>query len=129
MGSRDGFLLLVEDEPLVRKVIKTYLERQGFLVKDASSGEDALDIVVREGSAMSFLLTDIVMPGMSGRELASRTRGLLPTLPILFITGYSDEMSDTPNDIPYLSKPIDFDLLLRQIESMLRAGSQGTAGK
>jgi CheY-like chemotaxis protein len=119
METLDGALLLVDDEPAVRKLLKMYLERSGIAVIDASSGEAAFEMFTREGSAVKFLITDLVMPGISGRELALQLRRLQPSLPILFISGYSDQLSDFPDDIPCLRKPLDLTRLIEEISCLL----------
>src|SRR5437773_1207584 len=107
MKSYDASILLVDDEAAIRKMLKKYLERNGIAVMDASSGEEALEIVGAKGPDLKFLITDLVMPGLSGRELASRVRRLYPSLPILFMTGYSEQLPDSADDIACMRKPLD----------------------
>jgi two-component system cell cycle sensor histidine kinase/response regulator CckA len=83
-------VLLVEDEPAVREIARRSLERGGFRVLQASDGAAALEVMDRHGQP-DLLLTDLMMPGMGGAELARRLRERWPGLPILFMSGYSVE--------------------------------------
>jgi len=91
MDGRSGTILLVEDSDVVRDVIARMLEERGFTVLPASSGEDALSISRRREASFDLLLTDIVMPEMSGVELADRLERERPDVRILFMTGYAEE--------------------------------------
>jgi two-component system, NtrC family, sensor kinase len=83
-------ILLVEDEPPVRRLARTILQRHGYRVLEAGSGEEALAVWAEHESEISLLLTDMVMPGhISGRELAARLREKKPELKATFTTGYS----------------------------------------
>ena len=89
--ERTGTVLLVEDSDVVREVIVRMLEADGFTVLPASCGEDALSISRRRDMSFDLLLTDIVMPEMSGVELADRLKRERPGMRILFMTGYAEE--------------------------------------
>ncbi|MFA6148566.1 MAG: response regulator [bacterium] len=102
MGTRptgrdngDGTILLVEDSDLVREVIARMLGEEGFTILPVSSGEDALSILRRKEVSIDLLLTDIVMPEMTGLELADRISEEMPDVPILFMTGYSEEVVES----------------------------------
>src|SRR6266540_5639138 len=86
-------ILLVEDEAPVRAVTRQLLERNGYTVLEASDGPAALALV--DGAAVSrhidLLLTDVIMPGMSGRELADKLKARRPNLGVLFMSGYTDD--------------------------------------
>lgn len=88
--GRSGTILLVEDSDVVRDVIARMLEESGFTVLPASCGEDALSISRRKDVPIALLLTDIVMPEMSGVELADRMERERPDMRILFMTGYAE---------------------------------------
>ena len=90
--GRSGTILLVEDSDVVREVIARMLEDVGFTVLPASCGEDALSISRRKDVSIDLTLTDIVMPEMSGVELADRLEKERPGLRILFMTGYAEEV-------------------------------------
>ena len=90
-ASGDETLLVVEDEELVRKVVARILERAGYRVLVAASGEEALTMCERSPTPIHALVTDVVMPGMGGRELAARVAERFPSLKVLFMTGYTDD--------------------------------------
>ncbi|MBN9698327.1 MAG: PAS-domain containing protein [Zoogloea sp.] len=106
-GTEHRLTLLVEDEPEVRKVIRQQLTELGFPVIEASNGLEALSML-EAVEDIALLVSDTVMPGMGGRELAASARALRPQLPILLITGYAtgDAAPGNP-DIPTLRKPFD----------------------
>jgi PAS domain S-box-containing protein len=83
-------LLLVEDEPSLRAIVVAMLEEQGFEVLQAADGLDAIAVAERRHGPIDLLLTDVVMPRLSGPELALRLRGLRPGLEVLFMSGYND---------------------------------------
>jgi CheY-like chemotaxis protein len=87
-------VLVVEDDDSVRKLTSLTLERQGYTVFDAASGNEALRVWFEHRSAIRLLLTDLVMPdGLNGRELAARLRTDCPTLPVVFMSGYSSDLA------------------------------------
>lgn len=106
-GTEHRLTLLAEDEPEVRKVIRQQLTELGFPVIEASNGLEALSML-EAVEDIALLVSDTVMPGMGGRELAASARALRPQLPILLITGYAtgDAAPGNP-DIPTLRKPFD----------------------
>jgi signal transduction histidine kinase/ActR/RegA family two-component response regulator len=117
-------LLVVEDEGAVRRAVQRNLERLGYRVISAHDGEDALRIA-ESHCEFDLLLSDVVMPGIDGPELACRLRAKWNGLPVLFVTGYSADRlgrSDAlgPHD-RVLEKPYQFDELARTIRQMLEA--------
>ena len=87
-------ILLVEDEPGVRLLTRTVLERGGYRVVEAANGADGLRAWVESGGRVDLVLTDVVMPdGMSGRELADRLQKGRPQLRVLFTSGYSTDFA------------------------------------
>ena len=104
-------ILLVDDEPLIRELSRDMLERQGFQVFVANDASDA-ERMCSEGDRFDLLITDIVMPRMSGRELARRLRTSRPDLKVLFISGYSDlrvDAEDSGKGEGFLRKPYTAD--------------------
>src|SRR5437773_1937293 len=81
-------VLVVEDETPVRSVARQVLERHGYTVLEAPSAEAALDVATRYSGTIDLLLTDVVMPGLNGRELASRLADLRPDARVIFMSGY-----------------------------------------
>jgi two-component system cell cycle sensor histidine kinase/response regulator CckA len=126
VAARGGeTLLVVEDEAAVRRAVQRNLERLGYRVIAAHDGEDALRIA-GERDGIDLLLTDVVMPGIDGPELACRLREKWRELPVLFVTGYSaDRLERTgavgPRD-RVLEKPYQLAELTRTIQQMLDAG-------
>lgn len=116
MISRQGSILVVDDEPSVRRVVRRYLERSGFSVLDAASGKEALEIFHRERRSVACVVTDVVMAGISGYELAKRLRSLQPSLPVLFMTGYSEHYGDASGGEVCLPKPLDFERLVHEVK-------------
>ncbi len=92
MDGRGGTVLLVEDSDAVRAVVAKMLEEGGFTVLQASGGEEALAFARRGDAQIDLLLTDIVMPEVSGVELADRLERERPDVRILFMTGYAEEV-------------------------------------
>lgn len=88
----DETILLVEDEVAVRRVATRLLEGQGYRVLDAGDGYEALKILDFQQGEIDLLVTDVVLPGMSGRELAEKVRAEKPDLKVLFCSGYTDDV-------------------------------------
>ncbi len=86
-----GTIVVVEDESLVRAYICDLLTEHGYRVLEAAEGVEALRHVAHEGQAIRLVLSDVVMPGMNGRQLAERLRSDRPDLPVLLMTGYVDD--------------------------------------
>jgi CheY-like chemotaxis protein len=84
-------VLLVEDEPVMRRMVHQILEMSGYSVLEAMGADEALGLCREQGSGIDLLLTDVVMPGMSGRELAERVAREWPRMRVLFMSGYTDD--------------------------------------
>jgi hypothetical protein len=114
-------ILLVEDDDPVRSIATKVLARHGYRVLDAAEPREALEILGRTGWSIDLLLTDVVMPGMSGPELASRVAGTRPDLRILFMSGYSEEPPplDAAGNAAFLPKPFSATGLARAVRSHL----------
>lgn len=119
----DGPVLLVEDEPEVRKVIRLQLTTLGYAVIEAADGVEALGLL-QNVNDIALLVSDTVMPGgIGGRDLARRARALRPELPILLVTGYASDTPQAdalPNDITTLRKPFDQPALAAVLATVLR---------
>jgi signal transduction histidine kinase len=117
-------VLLVEDEALVRNFALRVLRYQGYQVIEAASGEEALHYLESNpNAAVHLLLTDIVMPGMDGRELADKLRSLKPGLKILLTSGYTEHISGVKdasgNGGAFLAKPFSPYELARKVREVL----------
>jgi CheY-like chemotaxis protein len=119
-------LLVVEDQPEVRKVITSVLSRQGYVVLEAASGQSALDLLSERHAPVDLLITDVVMPGMSGRELVARLSSQDASTRVLYMSGYTDDeivkhgVLD-PN-IDFLHKPFQPRQLLTRVREALDRG-------
>lgn len=118
-----GKILVAEDEDAARTLIQTVLEREGYVIVGVENGNEALAILVEAEEAFDLLVTDIVMPGISGLELAERVKKVRPNLPILFMSGYVDVHLQGPEGSPgslnLLAKPFRPNELRRRVRELL----------
>ena len=116
-------VLVVEDEAPVRSVARQVLERHGYTVLEAPSAEAALDIATRYSGAIHLLLTDVVMPGLNGRELATRLADLRPDARVIFMSGYTDDAVTRHGVLEpgsaYVQKPFTPDAIARKVREVL----------
>jgi PAS domain S-box-containing protein len=117
-------ILLVEDEALVREIAGRVLRQQGYTVLEAINGEAALRMVEKKSEkTIDLLVTDLVMPRLGGDILAERLRAILPSLKVLFISGYPDGIDDhhraMKSTIPFLPKPFNPAGLARKVREIL----------
>ena len=118
-ASRSAVILFVDDDPLIAMSTTEMLEDLGHRVIGVSSARHALDII-RSDQPIDLLVTDHVMPGMTGLELAAASRQLRPSLPILLATGYAEMPEGAQLDLPRLAKPYHQDQLRDRLDQMLR---------
>ncbi|CAH2601250.1 Histidine kinase [Rhodovastum atsumiense] len=123
--SGEGTILLVEDNPQVAELGQMLLEELGYKVVNAGSGERALDLLA--GTAgIDLVFSDIVMPGMSGIELAREVRRMHPELPVVLATGYSDVAArEGTGEIPILAKPYRLETLAGTLQRAFAARPSG----
>jgi CheY-like chemotaxis protein len=116
-------LLLVEDETVLLRLLSNYLGRLGFDVLTAESAEDGLRIALERRDPIDLLVTDVLLPGMTGLELAMQLRDQFPALPAVLITAYPPEIliknGVRLGDFPLLNKPFGTDDLRRTISTLL----------
>ena len=114
-----GTILLVEDDGSVRSLARRILERGGYRVLEAETVGDAI-LIGESGESIDLLLTDVVMPRMSGLALAGRLRESRPALRVLFMSGYAgEEVATLSADTDFLQKPLTPDTLLRKVHRAL----------
>jgi two-component system cell cycle sensor histidine kinase/response regulator CckA len=114
-------ILLVDDDRKICEVVGKNLERQGFKVLWAMDGETALNLAHRHRPQIDLLISDVVMPRMTGLELAERVRASRPSIPVLLISGAVQEstVSDSGRSgMAYLEKPFDTATLRRKIQQV-----------
>jgi CheY-like chemotaxis protein len=116
-------ILVVEDEDGVRTVVTSMLHRLGYKVRSASGGQQALDMVRSSREPLDLLLSDVVMPGMDGRELADRLRTIRPDLRVLYVSGYTDRgivhEGELDPGTAFLHKPFTIEQLAGKVREVL----------
>lgn len=130
--TQKPIILLVEDESIVRQVTRQVLELAGYQVLECGGAREALRLATEHRGRIALLLSDVVMPGMNGLDLAHRIQKIQPKLTTVFMSGYTDtaalhhSVQDPPSN--YIQKPFTIDLLLACVAKALaksRAGVQG----
>jgi len=122
LGS--GTILLVEDEDLLRNLIREVLSASGYHVLEAADGVEALRLFEDHEGSISLVLTDVVMPQMSGQALADRLRAARPELKVLFMSGYTDDAvvrhGVQAAEVAFIQKPFSPHQLTRKVQELLR---------
>ena len=122
-------MLLVEDEDMVRVLARDALRLAGYTVLEAPHGGEALLLCERHPGKIDLLLTDVVMPHMSGPELAERLAPLRPDMRVLFMSGYTDgamaQQDALGPDTPFIQKPFTPGSLVRKVREVLDQGAVG----
>ena len=116
-------ILLVEDDELVRRLAQRTLQAKGYTILEACSGNEALSFAGQYQNEIDLLLTDVVMPHMSGQELAEKLRTLYPQLKVLFMSGYTDDTMVRHGiqtaKIEFLNKPFLLNALTSKVREVL----------
>jgi PAS domain S-box-containing protein len=133
-AGRGEVVLVVEDEPEVRRMARRILTKRGYTVIDAADGNEALAICQRAEQPIDLLLTDVIMPEMLGPELVEQVRSLRPELKVVFMSGYSHQMlahqalSEQPG-AAFIEKPFSADELLGMVRGLLDAPGAESTGE
>jgi two-component system, cell cycle sensor histidine kinase and response regulator CckA len=119
-------VLVVEDEDIVRRVTVKALRNAGYIVHEAPGGQEAL-AKLNDGLAVDLLLTDVVMPGMNGRTLAGKMREKFPDLPVLFMSGYGEDIIAHQGlidpGVAFIEKSFTAQTLCRKVRDVLDGGA------
>ncbi|MFA6147900.1 MAG: response regulator [bacterium] len=120
-------ILVVEDEDLVRKMVREILGQYGYTVLEARSGGEAVDLCSRHQGTIHLMLTDVVMPGMNGVELSKRLAPVKPEMKVLFMSGYTANaivhQEILESGIAFLQKPFTMASLARKVREVLGSGA------
>jgi two-component system, cell cycle sensor histidine kinase and response regulator CckA len=115
-------VLVVEDEPQVRRMAARALAEAGHRVLEAGDGREAISVLARAGQGVDLVLTDVAMPGMSGRELADRLRQARPDVRVIFMSGYADDeivrRGLLEPEQPFIQKPFTPEVLIRRVAEL-----------
>jgi DNA-binding response OmpR family regulator len=126
-------VVLVDDDELIRRLLERVLESAEYDVLAAAHGQQALRMIAKRAGEIAVLLTDLVMPGMSGLELALAARELQPDLPVLCMSGYSEQtLRDRGGDgadVDFIGKPFAPGELTDRIAGLLRSAEQRRVGE
>jgi len=121
--QRSETVLVVEDEDAVRAMTMEILESDGYKVLQACHGKEALHVCGKYEGPIHLIVTDVVMPGMNGRDLAERLARSRPEMKVLYISGYTDDAifrdGALQAGMPFLPKPFKLDSLLNSVRGVL----------
>jgi len=118
MSDPTSTILVVEDDSIVRMLIVDVLEELEYKVLEAADGGEALAFVENDAQIIDLMMTDKGLPDMDGTELAKKVAKLRPSLPILFASGYAENI-DVPPGMHLIGKPFSIDQLRDKVKSIL----------
>jgi CheY-like chemotaxis protein len=117
-----GTILVAEDEPALRELVRQTLEQSGYAVVEATDGYDAVRIIEHHSGEIHLLLTDVIMPLMNGHELASRLKTMRPATQVLYMSGYTDDVlafhGIVSPEIAFIQKPFTPSELVARVATM-----------
>jgi CheY-like chemotaxis protein len=118
-----GTILVVEDEPGIRGLVRKILRRENYEVLEAGSGEEALTEILAQDTPIDLLLTDVMLPGMGGRELAESLTGANPDLKVVYVSGFTDDEGIRAGQFPpgsrFLQKPFTLSALVDAVKDAM----------
>ena len=121
-------ILFVEDEESVRELVSDYLRGKGYTILEAADGVQALDLAAKHGGTIQLLITDVVMPRLSGRELAIRLAAKRQDLKVLYISGYTDDSifrhGVLEGGMAFLQKPFNLKAIAQKVREVLDGVSE-----
>jgi CheY-like chemotaxis protein len=124
-------ILVVEDEEPIRTLVRACLEGNGYSVLDAADPASAIELSNRHSGRIHLLLSDVIMPGMSGRELALRMVALRPTVKVMYMSGYANDLIDDrgtlDRNVVLLEKPFTRHALLTKVRQALQNAENAEA--
>jgi two-component system cell cycle sensor histidine kinase/response regulator CckA len=116
-------VLIVEDDDSLRKLTRTVLKQRGYKILEAENGEDALRISKEHEGSIDLMITDVVMPKMSGKETAERLQPLHPQMKVIYMSGYTDDAivhhGVLAAGLNFLEKPFSLEGLARKVREVL----------
>ncbi|HXY40929.1 MAG TPA: ATP-binding protein [Vicinamibacteria bacterium] len=130
--SRGETVLVVEDSPEVRRLVVDVLAERGQRVLEAADPEEAMQLAARHPGTIDLLVSDLVLPGMSGREMSARLVAGRPTLAVLYMSGYTEDAvvdQPLPEGADFIAKPFTLDQLVRKVEEILARRRSGTPAR
>ena len=120
-------ILVVEDEDLVRQMVREILVQYGYSVLESRSGGEAVDLCSRHQGTIHLMLTDVVMPGMSGVELSKRLAPMQPEMKVLFMSGYTANavvhQGILDPGVAFIHKPFSIASLAHKVREVLGSGA------
>lgn len=123
--SKGETILYCEDDKSIREITKHFLMKKGYTILAAVDGANALEIAKSHQKDIQMLITDVIMPGISGAELSGQITKLFPSMKVLFVSGYTADMLKdhgiTPGPMSFLAKPFNTRQLLQRIRDLLDA--------
>jgi CheY-like chemotaxis protein len=118
----------VEDEDSVRELVRETLQSKGYTVMEACDGINGMKVAETHHGKIDILITDVVMPGMSGRELAQRVSASRPTIKVLYLSGYTEDAIIHEGVLDpgtaFLQKPFTLQALARKVRDVLHGESE-----
>lgn len=123
----EGVLIVVEDEETVRLLVTETLKDESYVVEEAADGVEGLALITRYGDACRLVISDVIMPGLSGPAMVQRLRSTMPDVKVLFLSGYAGDFlreNGMTEDVAFLQKPVPPDVLLRKVDELLQTAAR-----